>query len=246
MVEDLLKAIGLSDNEVKVYLSLLKLGPSHVNALYEDTGIHRRNIYDVLNKLIEKGLVIYIMENKKRAFQAKNPERLLTYLEERKNIIEAQKENIRNKIPELLSRFEHSKPSIEAEVYRGDEGIKSLVDETLSCKEILFIGSRAYIMERYPHYWAGYNKKRIKLRIKWKGVSVHEMRGHRITREKTMNFRFLPKELTGPPNVIWIFGDTVANIVWTSTPIAFVIRDRNVAESYRRYFNFLWRKIAKD
>ena len=101
-------------------------------------------------------------------------------------------------------------------------------------------------MERYPHYWKSYNRKRIKLGIKWKGVSVHEMRGHPITREKSMKFRFLPKELTGPPNVIWIFGNHVANIVWAQVPIAFVITDKNVAGSYRKYFNFLWKNVAKD
>ena len=61
-----LKELDLSDGQVRVYGAVLELGISTINKIQEKTGIERRNIYDILNKLIEKGLVTYITEKGKR------------------------------------------------------------------------------------------------------------------------------------------------------------------------------------
>ena len=55
---ELLRKIGLSEGEVKIYTALLDLGLSPINKIHERTGIERRNIYDILNKLIERGLEV--------------------------------------------------------------------------------------------------------------------------------------------------------------------------------------------
>ena len=52
----ILKEIGLTDTEIKIYLALLSLGATSAGKIVEDTGIYRKNLYDALNKLIEKGL----------------------------------------------------------------------------------------------------------------------------------------------------------------------------------------------
>ena len=64
MKPDILRNIGLSEGEITIYSALLDLGKAPVNKIHEKVGIERRNIYDILNKLIERGLVSYINENK--------------------------------------------------------------------------------------------------------------------------------------------------------------------------------------
>ena len=51
----------------------------------------------------------------------------------------------------------------------------------------------------------------------------------------------LPGEWESTPNVIWIFGNCVANVVWLKEPVAFLVEDKNVADAYKRYFSLLWR-----
>ena len=55
--------------------------------------------------------------------------------------------------------------------------------------------------------------------------------------------KMLPKELSGP-NVIYIYGDYVANVMWLEKPLAFVVKHRQLSDSYRRYFDFLWKTVG--
>lgn len=61
-------------------------------------------------------------------------------------------------------------------------------------------------------------------------------------KSRLYDFKVLPKELSGP-NVIHIYGDKIANVLWVDPPISFVIADKRIAQSCRRYFNFLWSKM---
>src|SRR3989344_3115116 len=118
MDKQLLQEIGLTNTEIKVYLSLLSIGVTSAGKIVEDTGIYRKNIYDALNKLIEKGLVTYVIENKIRYFQPKNPDNLLRYLEEKKNKITEKEIEIKNELPKLKEKFESLNQEIESEIYR--------------------------------------------------------------------------------------------------------------------------------
>jgi len=238
----ILKEIGLTDTEIKVYLALLSLGATSAGKVFSDTGIHRRNLYDTLNKLVNKGLVTYVKENKIKFFQAKNPENLINYIEEQKSEIEEKKKEIQGLIPELKSKFNSLKPEIEAEIYRGEEGIKTILKECLNYNEVLFIGATGDVENRLPYFWPQYNKKREKLKCKWKLLLVHESKDKSITKSKYYEYKILPKILSGL-NVIYIYGDYVANVLWLEKPLAFVTKHKELAKNYRKYFDYLWENI---
>ena len=70
---ELLKQFNLTDNEIKVYLSLLELGSALVGDITKKTGIHRRNVYDCIERLVKKGLVGYVSNNNRKFFRATEP-----------------------------------------------------------------------------------------------------------------------------------------------------------------------------
>src|SRR3989338_2284171 len=111
MNTSVLKKIGLTDTEIKTYVELLSLGATSAGKIVAQTGIHRKNLYDALNKLIEKGLVTYVIENKIRVFQAKEPDNLLRYLDEKR-------EELEEILPELNAKASSHAPEIESEIYR--------------------------------------------------------------------------------------------------------------------------------
>ena len=84
---DSLKRIGLSEAEIKVYLSLLKLGKANVTKLAEESGVHRTNIYSILDKLKEMGLVSYFNEDNKMKFKVTDVKNLLNYTKESEEAI---------------------------------------------------------------------------------------------------------------------------------------------------------------
>jgi sugar-specific transcriptional regulator TrmB len=237
-----LKEIGLTETEIKVYLALLTLGATSAGKIVEETGIYRKNLYDALNKLIEKGLVTYVIENKIKFFQPKNPDNLINYLEEKKAKIDERKKEIQESIPELKAKFNSLSPEIESEIYRGTEGIKTILKECLNYNEVLFIGATGDVENRLPYFWPHYNKKRERLKCKWKLLLVHEAKNKPITKSYYYEYKILPKILSGL-NVIYIYGDYVANILWLEKPIAFVTKHRTLANNYRKYFYYLWKII---
>jgi HTH-type transcriptional regulator, sugar sensing transcriptional regulator len=242
MDTNVLKELGLTNTEIKIYLELLSLRSTSAGKLVEETGIYRKNLYDALNKLIDKGLVTYVIENKIKFFQAKNPENLIKYIEEKKALLSEHELKINEMLPELQDKFNSLSPEIESEIYRGSEGIKTILNECLKYKEILFIGATGDVENRLPYFWPQYNKKREKLKCKWKLLLVNESKNKPITKSKYYEYKVLPKMLSGI-NVIYIYGDYVANILWLEKPIAFVVKHKKLSENYKKYFNYLWENI---
>src|SRR3989338_10375523 len=102
---EILRKIGLSDGEISVYSALLEAGRTTVNELHEKTGIERRNIYDILNKLINRGLISYVIENKRRYFQIAHPNKIIGYVEEKENRLEEIKKEIEKELPSFIDKF---------------------------------------------------------------------------------------------------------------------------------------------
>ena len=245
MFPEILKKIGLSDGEIKVYSALLDLGRSPVNKIHEKTGIERRNIYDIINKLIERGLVTYTIENKRRFFQVSHPNKIIGYIEEKKHDMDRTKVEIEREIPLIIKRLESRKPEIKAETYRGTEGIKAVWEDMLNYKEIYWLGSGRYVPIRFPHFFANWNSRRIKSKVKMFNILRHEMR-NRTKIFQLEHIRFLPIEFSKNPVVICIYGNKVVNFLYSEDLFAFSIESKELAENYKNYHKYLWDKVAKE
>ncbi len=63
MYSEILETIGLSPNEAKIYETLLSTGETSVSEIATKAGVHRRNVYDALNRLVDKALVFTIFQS---------------------------------------------------------------------------------------------------------------------------------------------------------------------------------------
>ncbi len=99
----ILEEIGLTKTEIKVYLSLLKLGQSTTTNIIKESGIHASKVYEFLDKIKKKGLVSYVIKSNKKYFNASNPEGLRDFLKEQKERMEEQSIEVDGLIPELKS-----------------------------------------------------------------------------------------------------------------------------------------------
>jgi sugar-specific transcriptional regulator TrmB len=244
-MHELLRSVGLSEGEIKVYQALLDLGSSPLNKIHERVGIERRNIYDILNKLIERGLVTYITENKKRSYNLAHPSKLISYLQEKESALERTKHAVEAQLPTLLAQFSAVQPSINAEVYRGAEGMKAAWDDMLTGKDIHWIGAGRYMPKQYPHYFANWNKQRVKKKIKIHNILRFELKREISSPYELETMRFLPKDFSGNPTVIGIWGNKVGNFLFGKDLFVFVIESKDLAENYRRYHEYLWNNVAK-
>src|SRR3989344_9572014 len=105
--EKILEGIGLTKNEIKIYLALLKLGQTTSWSIIKETGVHTSKVYYGLQRLLDKGLASYVIISNTKHFAATDPSRLLDFLDDKKRTIEDQEKEIKKILPVLRSeRFQ--------------------------------------------------------------------------------------------------------------------------------------------
>lgn len=244
MVEQkLLRKIGLTDNEISVYLALLKVGESLASKVAEEINLNRTHCYDVLESLAEKGLISYIIKANKKHFRAASPNKILDYLAEKEHLLEKQKKEIQKLLPDLLALKKPLKEETKAEIFKGPEGIKTIYSDILrTAKEYYVLGATGQIAEFLQYYFPAHETQRVKKKIKLKLLFNVSLKGTKITRRKFAEIRFLPEKFSSPiPTTI--YNNKVVILIWTE-PLAIVIKNKEVADTYKSYFKLLW-EIAR-
>lgn len=129
MLEKYLEEIGLSDKEATVYLTLLQVENSAITDLAKKTKINRTTVYPVLQSLEKKGLASEVQVGKTIHYQAAPPERLETYVERQKVILEEHAARLKDIIPQINSvqREVGERPIIK--LFEGRDGAISAYKE---------------------------------------------------------------------------------------------------------------------
>jgi sugar-specific transcriptional regulator TrmB len=240
-----LEKLGLNRNEAKVYFALLRKGQSNAADLVKALGIHRNIIYDNLEKLIEKGLVSYIIEGTKKKFIAEDPHVIIDFLEEKKKIADNKIKSAKNLLPEIVEILSKNKENQEASLFRGVKGIKKILSEVLTSKEFWVIGvSNASVEALGDTFWTNFNLKRKTNKIKEHLLLNYNFKNTvNIMSDKLSQHKILPKELTQVTEFL-IFDNSVAITVYSEEPIGFLVRDSNIYKTFKQQFDLLW-EISK-
>ena len=69
MIENTLKSVGFTSAEIKVFMALLELGSSTVTQIVEKSGTTSSKIYELLDKLIRKGLVSQVIKAGRKYYE---------------------------------------------------------------------------------------------------------------------------------------------------------------------------------
>lgn len=242
MHEELLREMGLSVNEARVYEALLGAGETSVQKLSLKSKVHRRNVYDALAKLIEKGLASEVFIEGERHYLAVEPTRLLALLKEKETKME-------KALPEMQAKFAAKEEETAAYLYKGIEGFKNYLRDILKTKEtVYFIGAKAFWLDpRLQHFLPGFERERKRLGIKYMHLFDAEVKTKKPEILKVVGkpYKFLPKEYSSPTSVD-IFGDYVVTFVGVGAgqleeePLQFVMKNKKLAEGYRKFFQFMW------
>ena len=237
MESEKLKQLGFDENEVKIYLSLLELTESQAGELSKKTQINRTTVYDSLSRLIDKGFVTYVLSANKKIFRPVSPKKILASVKEKEKIAE-------ELVPKLEKIYSSSPKSEEANIYHGKKGIKVILTEILSFKEYSAFGSSGGFRKYMKTDFVGFQLRKKELKIKSRVLqSTASKKNKELKKVSFTTFRYLPKEYLSPSTTI-LYGDKIAIIVWSETPIATVIKSKEVLDSFMSYFEVLW-TVAK-
>ncbi len=237
--------VGLSLREVKVYTKLRLGGELTASQVAKKTDLIRTNAYDVLNSLLKKGVVAYVIRSGTKYFRAADPEKLLDYIDTREKDLKELKGKVEGILPELKPIVVNGdRPLIE--VYEGKEGLKTILEMSVreslrTKKEIIGISVQQQkcrdLATHYHERWYGEREKnKIKSRYL---MSIEEP----LIPVKYTKFKVLPKEAKNP-NEIFIFGNVTCQFFFVGDFFtAIVIKNKEITDKYRDYFNFLWKLV---
>ena len=233
VMEKLLQDMGLSRNESKTYLALLKYGRMRLKDVTKTTNLHRQNALDSLGKLQAKGLIGIASEGKRKYYSAVAPTRLKVILEEKERKLDSL-------LPALLSLEENrEKPKID--IFSGREGLKTILDDEISTGKTLNVIQSSQTVESLSGGYLSISRERrwragIRMRIIYS--KKDEQFGRQTGKYPKTEVRYVNDDFGS--TTIDIFGDRSV-LVFGPEPTIVRIIDAEVARRFMQFFEMNWK-----
>lgn len=248
MFESILQELGLSPNETKIYEALLNATSANVSCIAVKSKVHRRNVYDSLNKLIEKGLVSELILNGEKHFKAVDPKRLMGFIKDKE-------EMLHKELPEMERRFQKLSSKEQAYVYKGIQGFRNYMQDILDAGEDVFcIGSKdGWADKRLAPFTARFYTNFHKKKLNVYNLFDHEMKSQipEFVQKHKIPFKILPQDFS-TNSAIDIFGDRIVTFTGLHKRMLdddltqFVIISQELADSYRSWFKMIWNLLPGE
>ena len=238
----LLKQLGLNEKEAKVYLAALEYGPTTLTKIANKSGIKRTSIYDFIDDMVARGLIISTVLGRRALYAATEPEHL-------GKLIEKQKEVLSSLIPEL-SMYKRGSEKPRIRFYEGKQGVVYVYNEVLKLPS----GSEVVGYATFDSIYKIYSKEEIdeyiKARVK-KGISQrlimpndqcainHIDKDKNELRENIM----IPLKDFPITNEINIFENKVMIVSLGEEKVGVIIESQQIADTQKIIFDYFWKTL---
>jgi len=242
----LLKQLGLSTTETKLYLHGLRFSQVNVATLVKLADIKRTTAYHALATLVEKGLAAQSKEDGKLYYRMTPASELSMLLETRRDQLESQVKEIQRLMPQFPT-IQNPQALPEVVNYHGLEGVQSAVERALRCEEQFWriISPRNnFFRNSSPEYVDYFKRMRAERGIKAKSLwesSVNNSKS--IIKEDILlrQPRIIPPSMDGKfKSSIIIFDDKVLIISSYKQRFATLISSSETANTFKLMFDAIW------
>jgi len=241
----LLRELGLTEYETKIYLTLLEIGESSTGNILNKSGINSGKIYQILESLKDKGFVGEIKKNNIRKFYPSDPSYIREFINKKKKQIENQEKEYNLILPKILEKINSIKKDPNIEIFIGFDGMKQCFQKEIDMykrnKELFVSG----ILPYYLH-----NKKIVDY-FKYTIFPQREISGIKVKKivskdaknnikEKNAKIKYVNYSSFITFNFI---GDLVIISIWLENPIFLTIISTEVAKGFKENFNLIWKTV---
>ncbi|MDD5193558.1 MAG: helix-turn-helix domain-containing protein [Candidatus Nanoarchaeia archaeon] len=239
MEVSILREIGLTEREIKVYVALLELGKTTAGPISSRARLAHTKVYDTLQRLVEKGLVSYIVVSKTKYFQAEDPREIVNILDDR-----------REKVIEVVKELQYKKKigleKQEVVMHEGYNAVRALFNRIISDLKksdfyYVFALKESYKEGSAPLFFAKVHKK-----LEEKNILDYAIANESVKKEvllaysdnKNIQLRFVKQNI--PVGVI-IIKNKVIELIWGELPTAIEINSNQIYQHYKDFFEEVWR-----
>jgi len=243
----LLKEIGLTEGEIKVYLLLLKKGSLKAGQISKETRLNRSHLYKILENLILKRLIFYSIIDNTKNFTITRPDRLKEIYDERLNKFQEKEKDIKEFLKDIKKiNLLPVETGFSVEVYEGVNEIKSILQDILNLKKgekICALGKEGVLAE-FPgiKYWFdNLLRKRIQKGIKFLAIyNLHE----NAKRAKSLltEIRYADLSNIGEIEISFYSDKLLIYLMEKEKPRVVVLKNKMIVNAMESYFYLLWEK----
>lgn len=245
MIDKILKELGFGENTIKVYSRLLELGRASARQLAENIGMPRPSIYDHLNILIEKGLIVERTDDGKKMFEASDIKNLKHLMKDKIEALEIESKNLDQYVPT------HQDKSAEPKIrhFKGVGQVENILNDLYWYEdtEILSVWPMKEMLAVFgSEYLEQFNRKRIHnnnpIRIVWpkdKLIDIDKYPFVGVGKKHLRDLRIAPLYMTWNMGYL-IYGDKVAFVSSRKEAFGFIIQSKDFAELMRAQFDVVW------
>lgn len=240
MIISTLKQIGLEDKQAKIYLACLELGETSIKDIAKKSGVKRTSIYDVIDEMVDSGLIKVTTREKKKRFIASEPEELKTIIKKREALL--------NQIMPQLSIINNS-GSLKPKVwfYEGVNGLKKVYDDTLRThNSTVYQWASSDMFNAIESEWLfDYVKRRVKAKVKALCIAadapeIRDFKSHDKT--DLREIKIVSKELFPFKIELDIYGNRVAMISGRDK-MGVIIESKSIASTLKMIFKLCWLNV---
>ena len=237
MLTKTLENLGLTDKEAKVYLANLEIGPNPVSKIALKAKLNRVTTYDILEKLLKKDLVNFVIKREIKYFQATDPETVITDFKRKSQELEAA-------LPELKQlRGEIETPKVIH--LEGLEAIKRVFKDIIqSQNEVFAIANQTELVKLWAEFNTEFSQKREREEIRQLTIT-NDTSGLPAFTSKERICHIQPEVLEIKDHT-FIYGNKTAIFSLSQNPTAVVIENQIIADSKRNLFQLLWNSYSMD
>jgi len=239
MYEEQLAELGLTDNEVRIYLALLKGGSMNPSEISQKLGLHRGYVYDALDRMQEKEVVSSLLQDNKKQFKVVPPENII-------ELLKLKLENFKEIVPKLNEISGSQREDTKVALHKGKRVYRILINDIISNlkkgDEVLLIGvdEQVLLQQVEPiyleQYFATIKRKNIREKVIMK-------KGKKKYSISNVSHKFLDEKYIGNTEQI-IYGNKVAIFILGNPYYLVIMENEDIADTYRKQFSLMW-KIAK-
>lgn len=245
MNTEILENIGLTKAEINAYLALLELGSVTSGKIVAKSRVSSSKIYEILEKLMQKGLVSFIIKSGVKHFEAAPPERIMDYIKKKEIDFLNQKTEINKLLPELNLKKQLSKYKSEATIFKGMKGLETAFNDifkTLKKGDCVYTFIAGQIDEKMNQFFSRHYKLRAEKGILTKTIfSIIGKRFYESRKDiKLFEGKIMPNASESPATINIYKDKVIIRIGDSEDVIAVVIENEKCARSFLEQFDSLW------
>lgn len=250
-IKPILLNLGLTQNQIKIYLSLLKNNNLTISELASKIKLTRSSIYENLRSLEIQGYILKELRQKKEIYKAINIEKLTVKLAAKSRSTARMKTKLELMLPQINKWLNNKEEIPQVELFEGKRSQELIFDEIKEfSKDRILIASPDSYFTLYPHR---VDTEEIKIR-----TEKDKQRGI-INRKIITDTKFTKKVLkTGVPGVreikvlpkdvkfksaVTVYDNKVIIYSQKGKVFTVVLKSKVIASMMKQIFKTLWNKL---